>query len=260
MLYSISYIFLFFMIYSFIGWLMEVLLTFYNEHKFVDRGFLIGPYCPIYGYGVLLITKLLIGYTDNALVLFILAMAICMVLEYITSFFMEKLFKARWWDYSNKKFNINGRVCLETTIPFGLGGLLIMYLVNPFIFELLDSIPKVITIILSIVLFFIFLIDNIVSLMVISKVKKADIRPNKDNTEEITKKIRQYLKDYSILTRRLSEAFPNFKYTIKLTKEKVEDLREKSKEIRKEMVLELKEKQKEIKREIKKIKKEKKNK
>ena len=112
--------FLLFMTYAFLGWLMEVTLGLIQSKKFVNRGFLIGPYCPIYGFGGLLITFLLQKYVNDPIVLFFMALIICGILEYVTSYLMEKIFHARWWDYSNKKYNINGRVCLDTIIPFGL--------------------------------------------------------------------------------------------------------------------------------------------
>ena len=107
-MYEVCYYFLLFLIYAVLGWCCEVVVAFYNHKKFINRGFLIGPYCPIYGIGVLLIISLLEDFTDSWLALFVLAMVLCMVLEYITSYLMEKIFNARWWDYSSKKFNING--------------------------------------------------------------------------------------------------------------------------------------------------------
>ena len=112
-----QYIALFF-IYSFLGWVMESILETVRKKRFVNRGFLIGPYCPIYGAGVLLITILLAKYNDDIWITFLMSLLICGTLEYATSYIMEKIFKARWWDYSYRKFNINGRICLETLIPF----------------------------------------------------------------------------------------------------------------------------------------------
>ena len=130
-----------FIIYSFLGWIVDTTDILITTKKLVNRGFLLGPICPIYGVGVLLMIFLLSRFIDTPLALFILAIFIFMTLEYLTSYFMEKLFNARWWDYSNQKFNLNGRICLETTIPFGLGGMLVMYVINPFITKLLDKIP-----------------------------------------------------------------------------------------------------------------------
>ena len=130
----IRFYFLLFISYSVIGWIMETILKTIEYKKFVNRGFLIGPYCPIYGCGALLMTFLLQGYVHDPIVLFVFNIIICSILEYSTSYIMEKIFKARWWDYSYTKYNINGRICLDTMIPFGLLGLLMMYVINPFIY------------------------------------------------------------------------------------------------------------------------------
>ena len=134
--------FLLFMIYAILGWCMEVTCKLIQYKRFINRGFLIGPYCPIYGYGAILITFLLKKYTNDPIALFFMAIIICGTLEYLTSYFMEKIFKARWWDYSQKKFNINGRVCLNTIIPFGLLGLFIMYVSNPFFISKIEMLPQ----------------------------------------------------------------------------------------------------------------------
>ena len=133
MLLELREYFLLFVIYSVIGWIMEVIYTLVIDKKFTNRGFLVGPYCPIYGVGAVLIIILLSGYKERPIGLFVLAIVICSILEYFTSYIMEKLFKARWWDYSNRKFNINGRICLETMVPFGVIACLIVYIVNPFL-------------------------------------------------------------------------------------------------------------------------------
>ena len=190
---------------------MEVGCKLVELKKFINRGFLIGPYCPIYGWGCILIILLLNKYTDDPLVLFIMAIVICSILEYFTSYFMEKLFKARWWDYSRRKFNINGRICLETMIPFGLLGCLIMYFVNPFFVSIYSKIPSNILIIISSVLFTIFLIDNIISYTIMFKMKIPKIKISKDNTEEITEYVRSILAKRSFLYKRLMKAYPNMK-------------------------------------------------
>lgn len=190
---------------------MEVGCKLVELKKFINRGFLIGPYCPIYGWGCILIILLLNKYTDDPLVLFVMAILICSILEYFTSYFMEKLFKARWWDYSRRKFNINGRICLETMIPFGLLGCLIMYFVNPFFVSVYSKIPSNILIIISSILFTIFLIDNIISYTIMFKMKIPKIKISKDSTEEITEYVRSILAKRSFLYKRLMKAYPNMK-------------------------------------------------
>lgn len=208
---KLSLLFLLFITYSFIGWCMEVGCKLVELKKFINRGFLIGPYCPIYGWGCILIIILLNKYTNDPLALFIMAIVICSILEYFTSYFMEKLFKARWWDYSRRKFNINGRICLETMIPFGLLGCLIMYFVNPFFVSIYSKIPSNILIIISSVLFTIFLTDNIISYTIMFKMKIPKIKISKDNTEEITEYVRSILAKRSFLYKRLMKAYPNMK-------------------------------------------------
>ena len=207
---EIYYYFLLFLIYSFIGWLIEVIGKLIEKHKFINRGFLIGPICPIYGHGCILMILTLSRYKDNPLTLFIYAIFICSLLEYFTSYFMEKIFKARWWDYSTKRFNLNGRICAETMIPFGILGTLVICVINP-IFEYLLNLFNFETIkIAAIILFVIYLIDNIISLTIMFGFKGTLKTVEKDGTEEITKKVKKILINKNVLYKRLVEAFPNF--------------------------------------------------
>ena len=223
--YSIATYFIYFIIIAICGWLMEVTLQLVQKHKFADRGFLIGPYCPIYGCGALLITLFLTKLEEYPLALFSVTILVCGVLEYFTSYIMEKIFHARWWDYSENKFNINGRVCLETIIPFGILGLVLIYIVNPFIFGNLTKIPEGTLNIIAIIIAIIFAIDNLVSFKIISNVRsttrKFDEENPKDNTEEISQKVKEFLKNKSILNRRLVNAFPKLTATLKEHSEKI---------------------------------------
>lgn len=207
---EIYYYFLLFLIYSFIGWLIEVIGKLIEKHKFINRGFLIGPICPIYGHGCILMILTLSRYKDNPLTLFIYAIFICSLLEYFTSYFMEKIFKARWWDYSTKRFNLNGRICAETMIPFGILGTLVICVINP-IFEYLLNLFNFETIkITAIVLFIIYIIDYTISLIIMFGFKATLKTVEKDGTEEITKKVKKILINKNVLYKRLVEAFPNF--------------------------------------------------
>ena len=207
---EIYYYFLLFLIYSFIGWLIEVIGKLIEKHKFINRGFLIGPICPIYGHGCILMILTLSRYKDNPLTLFIYAIFICSLLEYFTSYFMEKIFKARWWDYSTKRFNLNGRICAETMIPFGILGTIVICVINP-IFEYLLNLFNFETIkITAIVLFIIYIIDYTISLIIMFGFKGTLKTVEKDGTEEITKKVKKILINKNVLYKRLVEAFPNF--------------------------------------------------
>lgn len=213
MIYNVEIYFLLYLIYSIGGWLLEVSCKLVEKKKFINRGFLIGPYCPIYGTGAVIMTILLKKYIDDPITLFIMSMLICSILEYITSYVMEKLFNARWWDYSTYRFNINGRICLETTIPFGIFGFLIMYVINPFIFKYLYMIPNIFIHIICIILALLFIVDNIISFKVMFDVRGVTNEFNKnikDNTEEITTKVKEVLNNKSFLSKRLVGAFPGF--------------------------------------------------
>lgn len=210
-IYSFFKYFLSFILYAFLGWSIEVLLGFIRHKKFINRGFLIGPYCPIYGFGMLLIVFLLKNYTDSPLALFVLSMVICLVLEYLTSYFMELIFKARWWDYSDKKYNINGRVCLEYAIFFGIGGTFIMYVVHPLLMKIVNKFSGLILLPVGSILFVGFIIDNIISFDAMFKINNFEFKKYKDSTEDISDKIRDYLLKNSILTKRVANAFPNLR-------------------------------------------------
>lgn len=267
--YSIGMLFLLFIIYSFLGWCMEMVVCYFATRKWVNRGFLIGPICPIYGWGCLLIILLLKRYLDDPLVLFVMSMVLCSLLEYYTSYLMEKLFKARWWDYSHKKYNINGRICLDNILAFGILGLLMMYFINPFVVKMLGFVSTKVLNIVVIVVFVIFLVDNIVSLKVISGFKKVAKSIHKDSTEEITKKVREILSSQGKLYRRLVSAFDfeaseklikNFKERVKATANEVVKNIEKNKKKRaiqrKEAIEEYNEKLRNLKRLIREQKEE----
>ena len=228
MVHTIEIYFLLFISYAFLGWCMEVTCKFIQYKIFINRGFLIGPYCPIYGWGALAITILLKRYMEDPLVLFVMSTIICSIIEYLTSYFMEKKYHARWWDYSNKKFNINGRICLETLIPFGILGVAIMYGTNPILFKLYNQIPQLVINILTVILFIGFIVDNIISSNIISSINVEGNKLIKDNTEEITEKIKQVLRQKSWLHRRLINAYPglkDIKVKIKKVEQKIDERR-----------------------------------
>ncbi len=220
-----SYCILFF-IYSFLGWIMEVILTLITDKKFVNRGFLLGPCCPIYGCGCILLNLLLHNYTNNILVLFILTMFTCSLLEYITSFLMEKIFKLRWWDYSQMKFNINGRICLETMTPFSILGVLAIKFATPFFITNINKLSEKTILIISIILITLFIIDVIISLTIVFKLKFVSKNIKKDSTLDIKNAIKKFIKNDIYVYERIIESFPNL---TKSLKEKALKLKKKSK-------------------------------
>ena len=129
--------FLWLMIYSVIGWIYESTICSVGHRKLINRGFLNGPYCPIYGTGAVLVL-LVLGRIQNPVVLFFAGAVVTCSLEYLTSWLMEKLFHARWWDYSKRKFNIGGRVCLIGAVVFGAFSVVLIKFLHPWVKSLTD--------------------------------------------------------------------------------------------------------------------------
>lgn len=216
---NIKLYFILYIIYSFIGWVIEVIATSKDNKGFVNRGFLIGPYCPIYGTCALLMI-LILPNQENIFLLFLMSLLICSISEYLTSYVMEKLFKARWWDYSSRRFNLNGRICLKMSLGFGLLGVILVRYVNPFITSYLIKIPNNIVDIIFYILIIIFAIDNIISFKVVLKIKETTKFIKMDNTKEITEKVKAILGN-SFLVKRLLKAFPDFRVIIKDLERKI---------------------------------------
>lgn len=203
-----------FLIYSFFGWIIEVIYTFFEKKKFVNRGFLIGPLVPIWGTGAVLIT-LILRPDDSMFNLIISSAFIGTFLEYVVNYLMEKIFKARWWDYSKLPFNVNGRVWLGSSLFFGIGGVIIVQFMNPLLFDLFKSVNPYVFYIITIILFLLTLTDFCISFNIINKLKISVDSVRKDYTEEISKKVRSILMGKSLFFKRLLNAFPNIKFSFK---------------------------------------------
>ena len=204
----IQYYSLLFFACSILGWCIEVLCKLIEFHRFINRGFLVGPWCPIYGFGAVFISLLLSRHAEDPLAVFGLAILICGILEYSTSYMMEKIFHARWWDYSTKKFNLNGRVCAGTLLPFGLLGLLLVYAITPVMFSCFDLLSETMIQIICLSLSLLFLADITISTTTLVKIRVHAGKLNGDSTEKITNEVRSVLAEKSALVRRMMRAFP----------------------------------------------------
>ena len=225
-MFDLKVLFLLFIVYSITGWIIEVIATYPDTKCFVNRGFLIGPYCPIYGNCAIAMIFLLHNVT-NPILLFVLSILICSVGEYVTSYTMEKIFHARWWDYSKNKFNLNGRICLVNSLAFGVLGFLLIKFVNPFVVGLITKLSPIMINVLFYTMLTLFIIDNVISFKVIFKIKNMSIKyVHLDNTKEITEKVKKILSD-NILAKRVFKAFPNIKFRFNL-KEKMKVLKDKA--------------------------------
>lgn len=161
-----------FITYAVIGWCTEVSYAALDTGRFVNRGFLNGPYCPIYGCGVVIVVAILTPLKDNLLILFFGSFLLTSVLEYLTGFILEKVFHNKWWDYSNKPFNIRGYVCLKFSIYWGLACTFIMDVVHPAIYKFITIIPEILGIVILVIAMTAFTVDICVTVATILKFNK----------------------------------------------------------------------------------------
>lgn len=150
---TVIQVFLWLMIYSFIGWVYESALRSVLEKKWVNSGLLTGPVCPIYGFGSLLVIFCLYERTDNLLLIFVFSMILTCSVEYVTSLILEKLFHAKWWDYSHMRFNFQGRVSLAGAVVFGALSVLLIKYVHPFVAGRLERLPEPVLVVSAFILF-----------------------------------------------------------------------------------------------------------
>ena len=158
----LSYIFLFF-VFAIGGYIWEVILKLVQTGNLVNTGSTLGPWLQIYGVGGLLIVLLFKRFKNRPIVVFLLSLIVCTTIEYIASWHSEVTRGIRWWDYSNYFLNINGRVCLEGAITFGLAGCLVIYFIEPWAMKLFKKIPKKVMIVILIILVSLFIADLIYS-------------------------------------------------------------------------------------------------
>ncbi|MBB2183658.1 putative ABC transporter permease [Lachnospiraceae bacterium MD1] len=138
-MYDLSTLFAWFIIYSYIGWLYETIVCSVSAGRFVQRGFMYGPLCPIYGSCIVLMIVLFSDRCKSKVSLFFSCAFLASMMEYLVSYTMESIFQNRWWDYSNEFLNLNGRICLGASIIFGISGVIIIRYLHP---KLLDYMEK----------------------------------------------------------------------------------------------------------------------
>lgn len=166
---------LLFIIYGFLGWIVEVCYVRIGSGHWYNRGFLHMPFLPIYAFGALLITLSLQNFS-NPLVVYIFGVLVTSILEYITSFVMERMFHTRWWDYSSYKFNINGRICLKNSLLFGILSLFVIYGLNPPFTTAINTIPVYTKTIIADLFIALLMIDLAYTLHKVSNMPIRDIR------------------------------------------------------------------------------------
>ena len=216
--------FLQFILYSFCGWIWEsVFCSLWNKRRFINRGFLKGPYCPIYGWGALC-GILFLQNIKTPITLFLSAGFACCLLEYMTSWVMEKMFHARWWDYSDKPFNLHGRVYLNGFLAFGGAIVVLIKWINPYVTSILLELPILWTHSLSGFFLAVYLTDNIITFRHAVNLE-THLRSVSERYEQMKKQMaffrnpdarmelffRQSLSFFSRQQKRILRAFPGMK-------------------------------------------------
>lgn len=161
-----------FVIYAFIGWCTEVVYAAVDSGKYVNRGFLSGPVCPIYGFGVLFVVLALTPLKDRLILLFLCSVLLTSLLEFVTGFLLEKFFNDKWWDYSDEPFNIKGYVCLKFSLMWGVACVIVMAVVHPLVMRFIDILPETVGIILLTFFLIVFSIDVTLTLLSVLHLKK----------------------------------------------------------------------------------------
>lgn len=194
-LYDVDTIVLTFFIYSVLGWICEVVYCSVPKKHFVNRGFLFGPYLPIYGFGATFVIVLLEPFYDSWPMVMILSAVITSVLEYITSFLLEKIFKVKLWDYSTYPLNLNGRICALNSTLFALLSLFIIYVINTPIYSFLSSLNPTLVQLLSLLVTAVMSADAAVAVNKMSQFQHAmkEIAKARSEAEEKLKMIKSSL-------------------------------------------------------------------
>lgn len=220
---EIQQIILQFFLYSFIGWIWETVYCSLKNKRFVYRGFLLGPITPIYGFGILSVLYLLKPFFNNLILLYFLSIILISVLEYATSYILEKLFNATWWDYQDVPLNLNGRVAVPISLFWGLGCIFIVKIVHPQAILLVEQALKTFSFTLPFLLLVIFLIDLIYTVFKLISIKKilVNLMSLSDKQKNVCNKESKIQKNQFITTlttskekalKSLMKNFPNFKW------------------------------------------------
>jgi uncharacterized membrane protein len=169
--YAFSLVLLYVTIFSFIGWIVEVLWVFAKSQRLENRGFLTGPFLPIYGIGAILLILFVEPYVKNPFLVFVASVVVTSTVEYLSSLVLDKVFHISLWDYHDRRFNLQGRVCLENSLGFGALGLLLIYVLHPLISDALKALSPDAAIAIAWTLIGILIVDSANSIRSLAKVR-----------------------------------------------------------------------------------------
>ena len=171
--FSLYHVLAFFLIYSCTGWCLEVIFAAATTGQLVNRGFLNGPVCPIYGFGMVIVLFTLTPLQDSVLLLYIGGVILPSALELVGGWALYKLYHTRWWDYSDFPFNIGGYICLEFSLLWGVGTLVVMRIVHPVVAGLVDMVPPFVGFVVMCVLYAVYAADVVVTAFAASGLAKT---------------------------------------------------------------------------------------
>ena len=182
----------YFIIYSFLGWVLESIYRSIGEKKIINTGFLKGPFCPIYGFGAIIMLLFLEEFESRLLLLFFIAFIVLTIWEYLVGVLLEKMFHTKYWDYSHKKLQFQGRICLSNSVYWGILGVIFIKYIHPFINSNLEKIDNNIRIYLVVIIVIILIIDMIKTIVNVKNIQKT-----LEKIEEINEEIKEKLKEIS---------------------------------------------------------------
>lgn len=232
---------LYFFIYSFLGWVCESIYCSCLQKKVINRGFLNGPVCPVYGVGALIIITGLWPYRDSMIAVFVMGVILTSLLEYVTATILEKLFHAKWWDYSKHKFNINGKVCLLNSTMFGFMSLFVIEVLHPFVIDVLSKMNSLVLFVFLILAMMSMIGDLVVTAKalnsltvrvdsltsIVDDMKKIHAKFKLYEDEEFTRKLRISPEEVAQKLKSMSEKYGDLR-----VQEKIDEIQEKFKHIK----------------------------
>ncbi len=208
----------YFLIYSFLGWVMESIFRSVMEKKVINTGFLKGPICPIYGFGAMIMTTILSRFSNNIVLLFVSSVIVLSFWEYIVGVLLEKIFHTKYWDYSDHKINFQGRICLSNSLYWGILGVVFVKYIHPFMQYFIGKINIDLLYFVVGISSLVFVVDVITSV-----VKVKSIKPALERIEELNNEIKEKLKEITKETEKNTEKLEITENIQKI----VEDLNEK---------------------------------
>ncbi len=216
----------YFIIYSFLGWIMESIVRSVSEKRIINTGFLRGPVCPIYGIGAIIMFIFLDEFENKPILLFFISITILTIWEYSVGLILEKTFNMKYWDYSKQKFNYKGRICLVNSICWGILGVVFVKYIHPFVRNIIDKVDDKLINYCILIIGFVMLIDFITTVIKIKNIKET-----LDKIERINKEIKEKIKEIGRINKQRTDGEDEKVTTIEGIQQIIEKLKKKQNRI-----------------------------